>query len=65
MPKISKDGLYVAYTKEDDLYICNIETREVIEVAKNVESYDWNNSGNLICSAKNEGMSMYNTNTKS
>lgn len=52
LPKISKDGLYVAYTKEDDLYICNIETREVIEVAKNVESYDWNNSGNLICSAK-------------
>ncbi|NSB16613.1 M56 family metallopeptidase [Clostridium beijerinckii] len=64
LPKISKDGLYVAYTKEDDLYICNIETREVIEVAKNVESYDWNNSGNLICSAKNAGMSMYNTNTK-
>lgn len=64
LPKISKDGLYVAYTKEDNLYICNIETREVIEVAKNVESYDWNNSGNLICSSKNAGMSMYNTNTK-
>ncbi|MVX64153.1 peptidase M56 [Clostridium chromiireducens] len=64
LPKISKDGLYVAYTKEDDLYICNIETREVTEVSKNVESYDWNKSGNLIYSTKNSGMSMYNTNTK-
>ncbi|WP_026885257.1 M56 family metallopeptidase [Clostridium beijerinckii] len=64
LPKISKDGLYVAYTKEDDLYICNIDTRGVIEVCKNVESYDWNNSGNLICSAKNAGVSIYNTNTE-
>lgn len=64
LPKISKDGLYVAYTKEDDLYICNIETREVTEVSKNVESYDWNKSGNLIYSTKNSGMSMYNANTK-
>lgn len=64
LPKISKDGLYVAYTKEDDLYICNIETREVTEVSKNVESYDWNKSGYLIYSVKNSGMSMYNTKTK-
>ncbi|MDR3594849.1 M56 family metallopeptidase [Clostridium sp.] len=64
LPIISKDGLYVAYTKEDNLYICNIKTDEITEVSKNVESYDWNNSGNLIYSAKNAGMSMYNTNSK-
>jgi beta-lactamase regulating signal transducer with metallopeptidase domain len=64
LPIISKDGLYVAYTKEDNLYVCNIKTDEITEVSKNVESYDWNNSGNLIYSAKNAGMSMYDTNTK-
>jgi beta-lactamase regulating signal transducer with metallopeptidase domain len=65
LPKISKDGLYVAYTKEDSLYICNIKTHEIYEVAQNIESYDWNNLGNLIYSDKNPGISMYNTNTKS
>lgn len=64
LPVISKDGLYVAYTKEDNLYICNIKTHETTQVSKNVESYDWNNSGNLIYSVKNTGMSMYNTSAK-
>lgn len=64
LPVISRDGLYVAYTKEDSLYVCNIKTRETAEVAKNIESYDWNNSGKLIYSAKNAGMSMYNTKVK-
>lgn len=64
LPIISKDGLYAAYTKEDNLYICNIETHEIIEVAKNIGSYNWNNSGNLIYSVKNAGLSMYNADTK-
>lgn len=64
LPVISKDGLNVAYIKEDNLYICNIKTHEIAEVAKNVEAYDWNSSGDLIYSVKNTGMSMYNTSTK-
>lgn len=64
LPIISKDGLFVAYTKEDNLCVCNIKTHEVIEVAKNVESYNWNSSGKLIYSVKNAGISAYNTNSK-
>ena len=64
LPIISRDGLYVAYTKNNSLYICNIKTHEIAEVAKNVESYDWNSSGNMIYSTKDVGMLMYNTNTK-
>jgi bla regulator protein blaR1 len=64
LPIISRDGLYVAYTKNNSIYICNIKTHEIAEVAKNVESYDWNSSGNIIYSTKDVGMSMYNTNTK-
>lgn len=64
LPIISRDGLYVAYTKNDSLYICSIKTHEIAEVAKNVESYDWNSSGNMIYSTKDVGMLMYNTSTK-
>lgn len=64
LPKISRDGLYAAYTKEESLYVCNIKSHEISEVSQNIESYDWNNSGSLIYSAKNSGMSMYNTNAK-
>lgn len=65
LPIISKDGLYVAYTKEDNLYICSIETNEITEVEKNIESYNWNNSGELIYSVEDGGLSIYNTRAKS
>ncbi len=64
LPVISIEGSYVAYTKSDNLYICNIKTNEKVEVAKDIESYEWNSTGDLIYSTKNTGMSMYNTNTK-
>ena len=64
LPVISRYGAYVAYTKSDNLYVCNIKTYEVVDVAKDIESYDWDGTGDLIYSTKNTGMSMYNTNTK-
>ncbi|AWK51213.1 hypothetical protein DIC82_09340 [Clostridium beijerinckii] len=64
LPVISRDGSYVAYTKSDNLDICNIKTNEKEEVAKDIESYDWDSKGELIYSTKNTGISMYNTNTK-
>lgn len=63
-PLISKNGLFVAYTKEENLYVCNIKTHEIIEISKNIESYDWNNSGDLIYSISNSGISMYNAEDK-
>ncbi|AQR93854.1 M56 family metallopeptidase [Clostridium saccharoperbutylacetonicum] len=63
-PLISKNGLFVAYTKEENLYVCNIKTREIMEVSKNIESYDWNNSGDLIYYSSNSGISMYNAEDK-
>ena len=64
LPVISRDGAYVAYIKNDNLNVCNIKTYEVVDVAKDIESYDWDGIGNLIYSTKNTGMSMYNTSTK-
>lgn len=63
-PVISKDGLYVAYTKDDNLYVCNISTKEKQEVAKEILAYNFDSKGELIYSTNNTGMSMYNTNTK-
>jgi beta-lactamase regulating signal transducer with metallopeptidase domain len=62
-PLISRDGLNVAYTKNDNLYICNIKTKTIEEISKNVESYDFDSKGDLIYSTKDTGISMYNTNT--
>jgi len=64
LPIISRDGLYVAYTKREVLYVCNIKTNEKVEVAKDIESYDWDSKSELIYSTKDIGMSMYNTSTK-
>lgn len=64
LPIISRDGAYVAYVKNDNLNVCNVKTYEVIEVVKDIESYDWDVNGDLIYSTKNTGMSMYNTSTK-
>ena len=63
LPIISKEGSYVAYTKSDNLYICNIKTNEKEEVAKDIESYDWDSKGDLIYSTKDKGILMYNANT--
>lgn len=59
LPIISRNGKYIAYTKEDNLYVCNIKTKEIIEVSKNVESYNWNSSEKLIYSVKNSGILKY------
>jgi len=64
LPEISKDGSYVAYTKNDNLYIYNIKTNEKEEVAKDIASYNFDSKGDLIYSTKNTGMTMYNNNTK-
>jgi len=64
LPIISRDGLYVAYMKKDALYVCNIKTNEKVEVAKNIESYDWDSKSELIYSTENTGISMYNISTK-
>ncbi len=64
LPVISRDGLYVAYTKNDNLYICNIKTNEKEEVAKDIASYNFDSKGNLIYSTKSTGMAMYNNDTK-
>ena len=63
LPIISRDGSYVAYIKNDDLYTCNIKTHEIEEVSKDIESYDWDSKGDLIYSTKDKGILMYNTNT--
>ena len=64
LPIISRHGKYIAYTKEDNLYVCNIKTKEIIEVSKNVESYNWNSSEKLIYSVKNSGILKYDINLK-
>ena len=64
LPIISRNGKYIAYTKEDNLYVCNIKTKEIIEVSKNVESYNWNSSEKLIYSVKNSGILKYDINLK-
>lgn len=63
-PLISRDGYRVAYTKNDDLYICNIKTNEIENVAKSIESYDWDSTGDLAYSTQDTGMSLYNIDTK-
>lgn len=63
-PLISKEGLKVAYTKSDDLYIYNIKTNEIEEVAKAVESYDWDSKGDLVYSTKDAGLFIYNIDTQ-
>lgn len=63
-PVISKDGFYVAYTKDDNLFICNISTKEKQEVAKVILGYNFDSKGELIFSTNNTGMSKYNADTK-
>lgn len=63
-PEISKDGFYVAYTKDDNLFLCNISTKEKQEIAKGIEAYNFDSKGEVIYSTKNTGMSMYSTTTK-
>lgn len=63
-PIISRNGKYAAYIKEDNLYVVNINTKEIIEVSKNVESYNWSSSENLIYSVKNSGISIYDADSK-
>ena len=64
LPVISREGSYVAYTKSDSLYICNIKTGEKEEVSKDIESYNFDSKGDLIYSTKGTGMSMYSINAK-
>ncbi len=63
-PLISRDGENVAYIKEGSLYICNINTKETQEVAKDIESYDFDSENNLIYSTKEPGISIYDTGAK-
>lgn len=63
-PVISKDGSYVAYTKDDNLFVCNISTKEKQEVAKAILGYNFDSKGELIFSTNNTGMSKYSVDTK-
>jgi beta-lactamase regulating signal transducer with metallopeptidase domain len=63
-PVISKDGSYVAYTKDDNLFVCNISTKEKQEVAKAILGYNFDSKGELIYSTNNTGMSKYSADIK-
>lgn len=63
-PVISKDGFYVAYTKDDNLFVCNISTKEKQEVAKEILGYNFDSKGELIYSTNNTGMSKYSEDIK-
>jgi beta-lactamase regulating signal transducer with metallopeptidase domain len=63
-PVISKDGSYVAYTKDDNLFVCNISTKEKQEVAKAILGYNFDSKRELIYSTNNTGMSKYSADIK-
>jgi len=63
-PLISRDGQNVAYIKNNNLYICNIKTKEIQKVADDIDSYDFNSKNDLVYSTKSAGISIYKTETK-
>lgn len=63
-PLISRNGQYVAYIKDEDLFVYNVNTKKIVEVGSNIESYDWNNDGNLIFGEKSRGLSLFDVSLK-
>ncbi len=67
-PLISKLGNYIAYTKNNSLYIYDIEAGEYEKVADEINhyhcAYDWVDDINIVYSTKNSGFTLFNVLTK-
>jgi hypothetical protein len=67
-PRISPDGVTVAYTKEESLYIAKIDLikgdNKVIKIADKVVSYVWENNNNLAYGAEEGGLNGFNLKTQ-
>lgn len=63
-PSISPDGLNVAYTKNENLYICPIKlnqgVKKAIKVCEKVVSYGWSDGRNLSYSTEKGGLNGFN-----
>jgi hypothetical protein len=67
-PNISPDGAVVAYTKNESLYISEIDLRngqkKAVKIADKITSYDWGNNNDLIYGAEKGGLNGFNLKTK-
>lgn len=67
-PLISKLGNYIAYTKNNSLYIYDIKTKEYEKVADEINhyynAYDWVDDINIVYATKNSGFTLFNISTK-
>lgn len=67
-PRISPDGQYVAYTKDEELYISTIDLtggqKEVIKISEKIVSYGWLNSSELAYSTEKGGLNGFNLKLK-
>jgi hypothetical protein len=67
-PSISPDGFNVAYTKNESLYIAEIDLikgdKKAIKIADRVLSYDWLNNNDLAYGAEKGGLKGFNLKTK-
>lgn len=62
MPKLSPDGVKIAYTKNNALYLWQ-KGKSTIKIADNIVSYCWQDN-NLCFSVNSGGLYSYNLNTK-
>jgi hypothetical protein len=67
-PTISPDGVNVAYTKDESLYIAEIDLiqgqKKAIKVTDKVVSYAWGNNNDLAYGAEKGGLNGFNLKTK-
>lgn len=67
-PNISPDGVNVAYTKDESLYIAEIDlikgAKKAIKVADKIVSYAWENNNDLAYGAEKGGLSGFNLKTQ-
>lgn len=49
-PILSPNGLYIAYCKEDNLFICDIKKKTPVMISEKVNSFAWDSNNNLIFS---------------
>ena len=67
-PSISPDGHNVAYTKDNELYLSQIDLtkgkKQVIKVSEKVLSYTWANNCDLVYSTEKGGLDGFNLKSK-
>lgn len=67
-PNISPNGVSVAYTRDESLYITEIDLiqgqKKTIKVADKIVSYVWGNNNDLAYSTENGGLNGFNLKTK-